>query len=186
MKITMINLDKKRLKQINNDTKYILITNSYDKVSDYLNLSIKPILILYGGSYVVDLENNSVIINKSIDVSSLNKIIKYSNGHNVDIKYYKYNETVYGIKLVCDNYHRRLIIPYMFKDLYPKVSCYTINKEIFIYDKKVSMINAIGDTLNYLNIKNNCIDLENIYINVSNDGYYKDNSNWKGYVLYEI
>ena len=74
----------------------------------------------------------------------------------------------------------------MFKDLYPTVSCCTIDKEIFIYDKKVSMINAIGDTLNYLNIKNNYIDLENIYINVSNDGYYKDNSNWKGYVLYEI
>ncbi len=185
MKITMVNLDKKIIKKVNNDTKYILISNSYKNVDMYLNLSIKPILILYNGSYVIDLENNSVIINKSIDISSINSIVKYSNEHNVNIHYYKYNDKVYGLKLNCDNYHRRLIIPYMFSDLYPKVKCNTLNKDIYINNKDVSLINAIEETLDYLNIKNNYIDLENIYINVSDIGYYKDKGNWKGYEMYE-
>ena len=185
MKIKMINLDKKEFKTINNDTKYILISNSYNSVKKYLDLKIKPILILYNGSYVVDLDNNSVIVNKSIDIKCLNSIIKYSLEHNVDINYYKYNEIIYGLKLIVNNYHRRLIIPYMFKDLYPKVKCETVNKEIFINDSKVSLINAIEETLNYLNIKNNYIELEDIYINVSDKGYYNNILNLKGFGLYE-
>ena len=83
---------------------------------------------------------------------------------------------------MCNNYHRRIIIPYMFKDLYPEVKCNTLDKDIFIYDNKVSLINAIEETLDYLNIKNNYVDVENIYVNVSDGCYYNV---WKGFGLYE-
>ena len=182
MKIEMINLEKKKLSNINNKTKYILISNSYNSIVDYLDLKIKPLLIMYNGSYVVDLENNRVIISKSINNSCLNKIIKYSNAHNIHINYYKYNNVIYGLNLSCDNYHRRLIIPYMFKDLYPEVKCSILDKEIYVFDNKVSLMNAIEETLDYLNIKNNFIDLENIYVNVSDNKYCYS---WKGYELYE-
>ena len=185
MKVTIINLEKKQFKTIDNNTKYVLISNSYNNIGEYLNLKIKPILILYNGAYVIDLENNSVIINKSINVNSLDKIIKYSNSHDIDINYYKNNDIIYGLKLLVNNYHRRLVIPYMFKDLYPDVKCDTVNKEIYVFDKKVSLLNAISESLNYLNIKNNYIELENIYINVSDNGYYRDNVSMKGYELYE-
>ena len=185
MKVTMLNVDKKHIKNINNNTKYVLISNDYKNVLEYLNLSIKPILILYNGSYVIDLENNSVIINKPIDMVSLNKINNYASTHNVDVNTFEYQDNVYGLKLTTSNFHRRLIIPYMFSDLLPKVKCNTINKEIFINNNKASLLNAIEVTLNYLNIKNNYIDLENLYINISNDGYYKKELNWKGYEIYE-
>ena len=185
MKITIVNLEKKKIKTLDNNTKYVLITNDYTSINEYLGLKIKPILILYSGAYVVDLDNNSVIINKSINVNSLNKISKYCSTHNVDISYYKYDDTIYGLKLMSNNYHRRLIIPYMFSDLYPNVKCNTVSKDIFVSDSKVSLINAIEETLDYLNIKNNYIELENIYINVSDNGYYKNSISMKGYELYE-
>lgn len=185
MKITIINLEKKQFKTIDNNTKYVLISNSYNNIGDYLDLKIKPILILYNGAYVIDLENNSVIINKSININSLDKIIKYSNLHDISVNYYKNNNKVYGLKLTVNNYHRRLIIPYMFKDLYPDVKCDTLGNDIYVYDRKVSLLNAIEESLSYLNIKNNYIELENIYINVSDNGYYKNNNVMKGYELYE-
>ena len=73
----------------------------------------------------------------------------------------------------------------MFKDLYPDVKCDTLGNDIYVYDKKVSLLNAIEESLSYLNIKNNFIELENIYINVSDNGYYKNNNVVKGYGLYE-
>ena len=185
MKVTIVNLEKKKIISIDNETKYILITNNYKDVKEYLNLKIKPVLILYSGAYVIDLENNNVIINKSVDINSLNMINEYCSSHNVDISYYQYNNTIYGLKLISNNYHRRLIIPYMFKDLYPDVKCDTLGNDIYVYDKNVSLLNAIEESLSYLNIKNNFIELENIYINVSDNGYYKNNNVVKGYGLYE-
>ena len=101
------------------------------------------------------------------------------------MRLYQKNEKVYEIKIMTDNYHRRLIIPYMFKDLIPSVSTVTRGKSIFITNKNASLINAIDEVLNYLNITNNFIDLENIYVNISSEGYYKDKESWKGYDLYE-
>ncbi len=183
MKVTIVNLEKKKIISIDNETKYILIANNYKDVKEYLDLKIKPVLILYSGAYVIDLENNNVIINKSVDINSLNMINKYCSSHNVDISYYQYNNTIYGLKLISNNYHRRLIIPYMFKDLYPNVKCSTLDNNIFVCDNKVSLISAIEEVYDYLHIKNNYIELENIYINVSDKGYY--NNVLKGYDLYE-
>ena len=180
MKVIFANLDQKSIKDYEDSIKYVLITDSKDNLKDFEKLKIKPILILYNGSYVVDLENNSVIIKRPIDEVSYNKIIRYSNSHKVNTKVCKKGNSVYEIIITTDNYHRRLIIPYMFKDLFPKVNSITQGKSIIINSKDVSLINAIDEVLNYLNITNNFIDLENIYTNVSNEGYYKDNINWKG------
>ena len=97
----------------------------------------------------------------------------------------KKNNKVYEIKLTCDNYHRRIIIPYMFEDKYPNVSTTIRNKSICIISKKVSLMTSIEEVLNYLKLNSNFIDLENIYVNVSIEEYYKDKLNWKGYELYE-
>lgn len=180
MRVIFANVDKKNIKKFDEDTKYVLISESKDILKEYVNLKIKPVVILYNGSYVVDLENNSVIIKKPIDELSFNKIIRYSNTHNVHAKVYKNNDNVYEIKITTDNYHRRLIIPYMFKDLFPNVKSITKGNCIYVNSKDVSLINAIDEVLNYLNITNNYIDLENLYINVSDEGYYKDELNWKG------
>ena len=180
MRVIFANIDKKHIKNVEENVKYVLITENSNNLKDYNDLKIKPVVILYNGSYVVDLENNSVIIKRPIDEQSFSKIIEYSNSHNVKTKVCKNNDDVYEIKISTDNYHRRLIIPYMFKDLFPDVMTTTRGKIIYVNSKEVSLINAIDEVLNYLNITNNYIDLENIYINVSSDGYYKDKINWKG------
>lgn len=185
MKVLFVNIDKRSINKLEENIKYVLITENKDNLRNYLNLKIKPIIILYNGAYVIDLEKNSVIIKKSIDEKSCNKIINYSNHHNVNMRLYKKDDNVYEIKITTDNYHRRLIIPYMFKDLIPSVSTVTRGKSIFITNKNASLINAIDEVLNYLNITNNFIDLENIYVNISSEGYYKDKESWKGYDLYE-
>lgn len=185
MRVIFVNIDKKNIKKLDDNIKYVLITENKDNLDKYLSLKIKPIVILYNGSYVIDLERNNVIINKSIDEKSCNNIIDYSNSHNVRIKLYQKEKKTYEIKITTENYHRRLIIPYMFKDLIPNVSTSTRGKSIYITSWNSSLINAIDEVLNYLNITNNFIDLENIYINVSHEGYYRDKINWKGYDLNE-
>ena len=134
---------------------------------------------------MIDLENNHVIIKKPIDESSYSKIISYGASHKVITNTYKKDGNVYEIKITTDNYHRRLIIPYMFRDLFPDVKSITRGKSIYVNSKDASLINAIDEVLNYLNITNNYIDLENIYTNVSSEGYYKDKVNWKGIEVYE-
>lgn len=183
MRVIFANIDKKSIKKIDEDVKYVLISENGFNIDKYKDLKIKPVLVLYNGSYVVDLENNSVIIDKSIDKNSYKKIIDYSNTHNVNTKVYKKNNNIYEIVITTSNYHRRLIIPYMFKDLIPNVKSITNGNSIYITKKDSSIINAIDEVLNYLNITNNIIDLENLYINVSNEGFYKDNINWKGIEL---
>ena len=180
MKVIFANIDKKSIKKIDDNTKYVLITDNVESLKEYTDLKNKPIVIMYNGSYVVDLENNSVIIKRPIDNNSFNKIISYSNSHNVKTKVFQKNKDVFEIKITTDNYHRRLIIPYMFRDLFPDVKSITKGNSIYINSKEASLINAIDEVLNYLNITNNFIDLENIYINVSDEGYYKDKLNWKG------
>ena len=180
MRVIFANVDKKNIKKFDDNIKYVLISEDKDTLSDYENLKIKPIVILYNGSYVVDLQSNSVIIKKPIDENSFNKIISYGNTHEVITKVYKKDKNVYEIKITTDNYHRRLIIPYMFKDLFPDVKSTTRGKSIYVNSKDASLINAIDEVLNYLNVTNNYIDLENIYTNVSSEGYYKDKINWKG------
>ena len=180
MKVIFANIDKKNIKKFENNIKYVLITEDKNCLEKYSNLNIKPIIILYNGSYVIDLENNSVIIKRPIDEVSCNKIISYGKTHEVETKVYQKGNSVYEIRISTDNYHRRLIIPYMFRDLFPDVKSVTRGKSIYINSKDVSLINAIDEVLNYLNVTNNYIDLENIYINVSSEGYYKDKVNWKG------
>ena len=183
MKVVFANIDKRNIQEFDEGIKYVLISENKDNLNQYMDLNIKPIIILYNGSYVVDLENNSVIIKRPIDEISFNKIIRYSNSHNVKTKVYQKKNEVYEIKITTDNYHRRLIIPYMFKDLIPDIKSITRNKSIIINSKDASLINAIDEVLNYLKITNNFIDLENIYTNVSNEGYYRDKLNWKGIEL---
>ena len=185
MRVVFLNIDKKSIDCLNNNVKYVLITEDLRKINEFKKYRVKPIVILYNGTFVIDLENNHVIIEKPIDEKSTNKILKYSNNHNVDASLYKYEDNVFEIKLMCDNYHRRLIIPYMFKDKLPSISTLTSGKSIYIINKKASLISAIDEVLNYLNIKNNFIDLENLYTNISSEGYYKDRLNWKGFELYE-
>ena len=185
MKVIFANIDKKSIKNFDKNTKYVFITDNKDSLNNYESFKIKPIIILYNGSYVVDLENKNVIIKRPIDEMSYYKIIRYGNTHKVITNVYKKDGNVYEIKITTDNYHRRLIIPYMFRDLFPDVKSVTRGKSIYINSKEASLINAIDEILNYLNITNNYIDLENIYTNVSSDGYYKDKLNWKGIEIYE-
>ena len=185
MRIVFVNLDKKDRPNIDKDTKYVLITNDFKKIEDYKKLSIKPIVILYNGSYVVDLEKNSVIIDEPIDKRSYNKIITYSSTHNVDVTTLENKKKIYELKLSTNNIHRRLIIPYMFKDILPKVMCMSLDKKIIITSRDVSLLGAIEQVLNYLNTSSNYLDILSIYSNVSYDGYIKDKVKWKGCVSLE-
>ena len=185
MRVIFANIDKKNIINYQEDIKYVFITENKDNLKKYDDYKVKPIIILYNGSYVVDLENNSVIIKRPIDKKSCNKITDYSNSHKVKIVKYQKENNVYEIKITTDNYHRRLVIPYMFKDLIPSVKTISRGKSIYITSKEASLINAIDEVLNYLKITNNYIDLENIYTNVSSEGYYRDKLNWKGFEIYE-
>ncbi|MBR1416228.1 MAG: HAD hydrolase family protein [Bacilli bacterium] len=185
MRVVFLNIDKKLDTIIEKDVKYVLITDDVNKLKKFENLDIKPIVALYNGSYVVDLEKNNVIIDIPIDEKSNKKIINYANSHNVNTLLKEKNNNIYEMKLLCDNYHRRLIIPYMFKDKIPNVLVTVREKDIYITSKRASLINAIDEIFEYLNVKNSYVDLENIYIKVSNEWYYKDRLNWKGYELYE-
>lgn len=185
MRVVFLNIDKKEIVNIKSNIKYVLISENPKNVSKYLGIDIKPIVILYNGAYVIDLEKNSVIINKPIDEKSYNDIYKYATTHNVNIIPFKKNDNVYEIKLSCDNYHRRVIIPYLFEDKIPKVTTIKRNKSLCVTSRDVSLISSIEEVLSYLKLNTNYIDLENIYINVSIEGYYKDKLNWKGFELYE-
>lgn len=180
MKVIFANIDQRSINNYDDNIKYVLITDNKENLKIIDKFKVKPIVIMYNGSYVVDLENNSVIIKKPIDELSYNKIIRYSNSHEVKTKIYQKGNKVYEIKISTDNYHRRLIIPYMFKDLFPRVKSITQGKNIVVNSIEASLINAIDEVLNYLNVTNNFIDLENLYTNVSSEGYYKDKINWKG------
>lgn len=185
MRVLFVNIDKKNIINYEENIKYVFITENKDDFKEFNSLKIKPIIILYNGSYVIDLENNSVIIKRPIDKKSCDKIIDYGNSHNVNVKMYQKENSIFEIRITTDNYHRRLVIPYMFKDLIPSIKSLTRGKSIYITSKDVSLINAIDEVLNYLKITNNFIDLENIYTNVSNEGYYNDKLNWKGFEFYE-
>lgn len=185
MRIVFVNLDKKEKISIENNTKYVLISSDIEKIKDYKKLSIKPIVILYNGSYVIDLDKNSVIIDEPIDKRSADKIIAYSNTHNVDITLLKNKSKIYEIKMSTNNIHRRLIIPYMFKDILPRVSTTSVDKKIITNNNKASLLGAIEQVLTYLKASSNYLDLLSIYSNVSYDGYLKDKLKWKGCVSLE-
>ena len=185
MRVVIANIDKNPIIKYEENIKYVLISDDICTIKKEYELQVKPIIILYNGSYVVDLENKRIIINKSIDNNNFYDILKYINRHNITFNLYKKGRDIYGIKIFTSNYHRRLIIPYMFNDLYPKVSCITIGKNIYVYSKEASIINAIDEVLNYLNVNNNYVDLENIYTYITNKGYYKENINLKGIEMYE-
>ena len=185
MRIVFVNLDKKDKTIIDNDTKYVLITNDSTKLEDYTNLLIKPIVILYDGAYVEKKKKNSVIIDKPIDKRSYNKIMTYTNTHNVEEIDFSKNKKIYEIKMSTNNFHRRLIIPYMFKDILPNVITSTIDKKIIVTSKDVSLLGAIESVLTYLNTSSDYLDILSIYSNVSYDGYIRDKVKWKGCVSLE-
>ena len=76
MKVVFLNADKKSVTNIKPNIKYVLISENFKNISKYLETNIKPILILFNGAYVIDLEKNSVIINKPIDELCYQKIYK--------------------------------------------------------------------------------------------------------------
>ncbi len=185
MNIKIVNIEKELINEIDDNCKYIIILNNENTLDNISNYKIKPILVLYNGAYVVDLENNNVIIEKSIDLISYSKIIRYANTHDVKINLFKKNNLVYQIKLSTNNYHRRLIIPSYFKDLVPEIRCINSNKEILIVNNNVSLYEAIEMVLDYLNIEFNLFELENIVSNI-NEKYFNNNNYWKENILYEI
>lgn len=163
---------------INNDGKYVIMTNNIDDISKYKNFEKKPILIMFDGSYVIDLDKNNVIIDNCIDEKSICKIKKYALSHKVDMKSAKYNDKVYEIKLNTNNSHRRLVIPYMFKDRLKNVDTRVDNKDIYVINKYNSILNAIDLVFEYLNIKYNFMELEDICSYIKSIGFYK-----KGYEM---
>jgi len=165
---------------LDDNTKYIIISNNIIDMKKYQDYKVKPILILFDGSYVIDLDKNNVIIDNYINKLSVSKINKYAKTHRVDINLSSYNDKVYEIKLTTNNYHRRLIIPYMFKDLLKNIDTIKDNKDIYIVEKNSSIITAIDNIFEYLNIKYNFMELESICDYVNKNGYYK-----KGYDLCE-
>lgn len=185
MKIVFVNIDKEKLTNISKNTRYVIIASDEKGLNDIKELDIKPIVILYNGAYVVDLENNNVIIEKPIDNCSFNKIIDYANTHDVNTSLYKRNKSLFEIKIMTNNYHRRLIIPRLFKDLIPNVNSISLDKEIFITNKSVSLNLAIEKVLEYLNVNSDIFELENIYADINDLGYYNKELNMKGYMLYE-
>ena len=163
-----------------NNTKYIIITNDILDISKFNNYSVKPTLIMFDGTYVIDLDKNNVIIDNCIDKKEVSKIKKYALSHEVKLTCNEYNNKIYELKLNTNNFHRRLIIPYMFKDKYKNIDIKVENKDIYVTKKYNSLLNAIDLVFEYLHINYNFMDLQSICDYVDTVGFYK-----KGYDLCE-
>ena len=73
MRVIYYDVDKKKLGQIKKKTKYVLLSNDIKILQECYNFDILPIVILFNGAYVIDLEKNHVIIDKSISSSSFSR-----------------------------------------------------------------------------------------------------------------
>lgn len=184
MNVVFIDVDKNKFISEDENIKYIVISNKFDEIEKYNNMKIKPIMVLFNGSYVIDLENNNVIIDKYISQMALDKIMNYSNDHNVEIKKYNKGNFIYQMELNPDNPHRRLIIPYYFRDKISEVKCITKNKKVYVFNKDVSMLFAIEEIMNYLKYDNDIFEIEKIYLMVNDVGYF-NNFNKKEGIIYE-
>lgn len=171
MKVCFLDIDKKKLKNIKEDTRYVIITNNdLDNINEYNIFEFKPIIIAYNGSYVIDLANNSVIIKKPISEYCLNKVLDYTNTHDVNTKLYQNNKDLFEIKLETRNRNRMMVIPKLFKDKIPNVKSVGDLETIYVTNSNASIINAIGEVLSYLNINEDIIGLDNIYNNINING----------------
>lgn len=183
MKVIFIDVDKNSFINELDDIKYVVISNSLTKIEKYNDMKIKPIVVLFNGAYVIDLENNNVIIDKSISNLAMNKILKYSNSHNVEVEKCDKDNFTYQLELNPDNPHRRLIIPYYFKDKISEVKCISKNKKVYVFNRDVSMLSAIEEIMNYLKYEEDIFEIERIYLMVSNLGYF--NNFKKEGIMYE-
>lgn len=183
MKVVFIDLDKNSFINEKENIKYVVISDNPKKLEKCNNMELKPIVVLFNGAYVVDLENNNVIIDKSISKKAINKILNYSKNHDVEIKKCNRNNLVYQMELM-SNPHRRLIIPYYFKDKISDVKCITKNNKVYVFNKDVSMLSVIEEIMNYLKIEEDIFEIERIYLMVSNIGYFNDSKKKEG-IMYE-
>ena len=174
MKVIYLDIDKCDIKLLDTDTKYVVFANDLSRVKDFINLEIKPIFILNQGAYIIDLDNKNVIIKEPILKEKVDIIVDYCNKHNVSYDFKKVGSDIFEIILNTDNVHRRLIIPYYFKDYVSLVKCNVKDDKIYVINQNVSILRAIEEVDDYLNIGGNILEIDDIYQHIKGIGYFKE------------
>ena len=186
-KVIFWDIDKKRLTKINKDTKYVILTNKNYKDIDVSSFDIKPIVISFSGSLIVDLENNKIINNKVLNKNNLKVIINYFKSHDINYELIKDNDKIYQLKIESKNYYRMLVLPMFINSKFNDVKTLygypiKINKNLYqnyIISDKISSISNLNLIINYLDIMcTNIVELscmiDDINNNINNYGYFKE------------
>ena len=183
------NLEKRELNNIESKAKYIIFT---DKDVDINRFNIKPIIIRFHGSLIIDYETNETIFSSKLSSDKIKQITAYALNHNVDYIKNKYNKETYEIQLETTNFNRMLVMPAFIKNEYNGLKTYymspnLINNNCFInyaINDDVSVLESLLCIINYLKLKSNDIlELTNICFTlvdlISTNGYCMTNKNLK-------
>ena len=185
-KVIFWDIDKIKLKTIKKDYKYVLLTSKSYKDVDISEFTIKPIIVSYNGSYIIDLENNKILNNISIKKDDIYPLTRYFDKHDITYKTYN-NPNTYQLKIESKNYYRMLILPMFIKNKFNNVKTVyqypiKINKELYqnyIISDKITTISNLSTIINYLNVSiDNIIELkllsEDIYAKLNSIGYFTE------------
>ena len=183
------NLEKRELNNIESKAKYIIFT---DKDVNINKFAIKPIIIRFHGSLIIDCETNDTIFSSKLSADRIKQIVTYALKHNVKYIENNYNKETYEIQLETTNFNRMLVMPAFIRNEYNGLKTYyespnLINNNSFInyvINDDVSVLESLLCIINYLKLKSNDIlELTNICFTlvdlISTNGYCMTNKNLK-------
>ena len=193
-KVIFWDIDKKSLDKIDN-CKYVLLTNGNYEDIDITSFKIKPIIIAFNGSLIIDKENDKILNDEIMNNNAVKLVIDYFNKHDINYQMNVINKKIYQIKIESKNYYRMLILPMFIKNKFKNIKTsygypIKINKDLYqnyIISDKISTISNLNLIINYLNISmNNIFELSQMIDKINNNliefGYYKDFKVRKEYV----
>lgn len=192
-KVIFWNIDKRKLNKINKNTKYVISTNNNFNLVEQFD--IKPIIVAYNGSLIIDKENNKIIKEELLNNSTLKPVINYFKNHDISYKIDIKNNKIYQIKIESKNYYRMLILPMFIKNKFKNVkTAYNypikIGKDLYqnyIISDKITPISNLNLIIDYLDPKE--IDIfelakliDDINNNLNEIGYFKEFDIRKDYI----
>ena len=183
------NLEKRELNNIESKAKYIIFT---DKDVDINRFNIKPIIIRFHGSLIIDYETNETIFSSKLSADRIKQIVTYALKHDVKYIESSYNNETYEIQLETTNFNRMLVMPAFIKNEYNGLKTYYVSPNLinnnsfinYVINEDVSVLESLLCIINYLKLKSNDIlELTNICFTlvdlISTNGYCMTNKNLK-------
>ena len=107
------NLEKRQLNNIESKAKYIIFT---DKDVDINRFAIKPIIIRFHGSLIIDYETNETIFSSKLSADRIKQTVTYALKHDVKYIESSYNNETYEIQFETTNFNRMLVMPAFIKN----------------------------------------------------------------------